>query len=45
VIRDDEGYIARGDMQIHAGDKVVVFALPEAFNGVDQMFKTKEPRK
>ena len=41
VIRDDEGYIARGDMQIQAGDKVVVFALPEAFHGVDKMFKSK----
>ena len=40
VIRDDEGYIARGDMQIQEGDKVVVFALPEAFHGVDKMFKS-----
>ncbi len=41
VIRDDEGYIASGDMQIQPGDKVVVFALPEAFHGVDKMFKSK----
>ncbi len=41
VIRDNEGYIAQGDMQIQAGDKVVVFALPEAFDGVDKMFKSK----
>ncbi len=41
VIRENEGYIARGDMQIQAGDKVVVFALPEAFHGVDKMFKSK----
>ncbi len=40
-IRDGEGHIARGDMQIQAGDKVVVFALPEAFHGVDKMFKSK----
>ena len=39
VIRDNEGYIARGDMQIQDGDRVVVFALPEAFHGVDKMFK------
>ncbi len=41
VIRDNEGYIAQGDMQIQPGDKVVVFALPEAFHGVDKMFKSK----
>ena len=41
VIRENEGYIASGDMQIQAGDKVVVFALPEAFHGVDKMFKSK----
>ncbi len=41
VIRDNEGYIARGDMQIQPGDKVVVFALPDAFDGVDKMFKSK----
>ena len=41
VIRDDEGIIAHGDMQIQPGDKVVVFALPDAFDGVDKMFKAK----
>lgn len=41
VIRDNQGYIAHGDMQIRAGDKVVVFALPEAFHGVDKMFKSR----
>ncbi len=41
IIRDDEGYIASGNMQIQPGDKVVVFALPEAFHGVDKMFKSK----
>ncbi len=40
-IRGESGYIARGDMQIQPGDKVVVFALPEAFHGVDKMFKSK----
>lgn len=39
-IRDNKGFIAKGDMQIQDGDKVVVFALPDAFHGVDKMFKT-----
>ncbi len=39
-IRDNKGYIARGDSQIQEGDKVVVFALPDAFHGVDKLFKT-----
>ncbi len=38
IIRGDEGYIAVGDIQIEPGDKVVVFALPEAFHAVDKMF-------
>ena len=41
LIRNNEGCIARGDMQIQPGDKVVVFALPDAFDGVDRMFKSK----
>ncbi len=41
VIRNDEGHIARGDMQVEVGDRVVVFALPEAFDGVDRMFQSK----
>jgi trk system potassium uptake protein len=39
IIRDNNGYIARGDLQIAPGDKVVVFALPQAFNQIDKMFK------
>ncbi len=42
VIRENRGYIAEGGMQIQAGDKVVVFALPEAFHGVDKMFKSRK---
>ncbi len=42
VIREGHGYIAEGDMQIQAGDKVVVFSLPEAFHGVDKLFKGKK---
>jgi trk system potassium uptake protein len=39
IIRDGKGYIAIGDFQIQAGDKVVVFALPQAFHIVDKMFR------
>ncbi|MBS4013184.1 MAG: Trk system potassium transporter TrkA [Bacteroidetes bacterium] len=40
IIRDNEGYIAVGDFQIKEYDKVVVFALPQAFNDVDKFFKS-----
>jgi trk system potassium uptake protein len=39
IIRDNEGIIATGELQIQAGDKVVVFTLPEAFDPVDRMFR------
>ncbi len=39
IIRDNQGIIATGDLQIQAGDKVVVFTLPEAFDSVDRMFR------
>jgi trk system potassium uptake protein len=39
IIRGNEGIIATGDLQIQAGDKVVVFTLPEAFDPVDRMFR------
>jgi trk system potassium uptake protein TrkA len=38
-IRDDQGFIARGDTQIIAGDKVVVFALPSAIKKIDKFFR------
>jgi len=38
-IRDDQGFIARGDTQIKAGDKVVVFALPSAIKKIDKFFR------
>ncbi len=38
-IRNQIGYIATGDMQIQANDKVVVFALPQAFHAADRMFR------
>lgn len=39
IIRNGKGFIALGDIQIEAGDKVVVFALPQAFHLVDKMFR------
>jgi trk system potassium uptake protein len=39
IIRDNQGIIATGELQIQAGDKVVVFTLPEAFDPVDRMFR------
>lgn len=39
IIRNGTGYIAVGDFQIETGDKVVVFALPQAFHQVDKMFR------
>lgn len=41
VIRENTGIIATGDLQVQAGDHVVVFTLPEAFDAVDRMFRTK----
>jgi len=37
-IRDGKGYIAKGNLKIEPGDKVVVFSLPQAFHLVDRMF-------
>lgn len=39
IIRNQKGFIATGDMQVKANDKVVVFALPQAFHATDRMFK------
>lgn len=39
VIRANEGYIAVGDFQMKAGDKVVVFALPKAIQRTAVLFK------
>jgi trk system potassium uptake protein len=39
IIRNNTGIIATGDFQIEAGDKVVVFTLPVAFDAVDRMFR------
>ncbi len=40
IIRDNRGIIATGDLQIQAGDHVVVFTMPEAFDAVDRMFRS-----
>lgn len=40
IVRGDESYIAVGDFLIEAGDKVVVFALPEAIHKVDDYFNS-----
>lgn len=39
IIRNGEGFIATGDFQIEAGDKVVVFAIPEAIHKVSLLFR------
>jgi trk system potassium uptake protein TrkA len=41
-IRNNQGFISKGDLQIEAGDRVVVFSLPQAFHLVDKMFKANE---
>lgn len=38
LVRDNEGYIAIGDLQVQPNDKVVVFSLPEAMSKVDKLF-------
>ena len=38
VVRGDSGYIAKGDTEIKAYDRVVVFALPSAINKVGKFF-------
>ncbi len=39
VIRDDESLIPDGNFQLQLDDKVIVFALPEAINAVEKMFR------
>jgi trk system potassium uptake protein TrkA len=39
VIRGNESFIAVGDTQIQAYDRVAVFALPESVKAVDKFFK------
>ena len=39
VIRNGDAIIAKGDVQIEAGDKVVIFALPSAVKKVIKLFQ------
>ena len=39
IIRGNESFIAVGDSQIQAYDRVAVFALPEAVKEVDRFFR------
>ncbi|MEL6255082.1 MAG: Trk system potassium transporter TrkA [Bacteroidota bacterium] len=39
VIRDEQGFIANGHTQIHAGDRVVVFTLPTVIHKVEKFFR------
>jgi trk system potassium uptake protein TrkA len=38
IVRGDDYQIATGESSIKAGDRVVVFALPEALTKVDRFF-------
>lgn len=38
VIREGKAFMTYGDFQIRAGDKVVVFCLPEAIHKVERLF-------
>ncbi len=38
VIRDKKGFIARGDTEIMANDRVVVFALPSVIHKIERFF-------
>ena len=39
VIRGDESLIPDGNFQLKVGDKVIIFALPEAINKVEKLFR------
>ena len=39
ILRDDELIIPKGNTQIIAGDKVVVFSLPDSFPSVESLFE------
>jgi trk system potassium uptake protein TrkA len=38
IVRDNESYIAVGNLKIMEGDKVVVFSLPSSIQKVDRLF-------
>ncbi len=39
IVRNDEGLIATGNLQIEEDDKVVVFALPQAMQKIEKLFR------
>ncbi len=39
IIRGKDSFVAKGDSEIQVGDKVVVFALPEAIEAVSKFFR------
>lgn len=39
IVRDEQGFIATGETQIREGDKIVIFALPQAIKKIDKFFK------
>jgi trk system potassium uptake protein TrkA len=39
IIRQNQGFIAKGESQIKENDKVVVFSLPSAINKIEKYFK------
>jgi len=44
VLREDDLIIPHGDTQIRPGDKVVVFALPQAVNELERLFQEERSR-
>jgi len=44
VMRDNELIIPHGDTQIRSGDKVVVFALPQALDELEKLFQQESRR-
>ena len=40
IIRDGKAMMSFGDFQIQAGDRAIVFCLPEAISQVEELFKS-----
>jgi trk system potassium uptake protein TrkA len=38
LVRDDTGFVPHGDTELQAGDRLIVFALPEAIRSVEKLF-------
>jgi trk system potassium uptake protein TrkA len=39
IIRDEKGYLPKGDFRIQDGDHILIFCLPEAISDVEKLFK------